>query len=210
MKDRPLPRAFYERHTLSVARELLGQVLVRKTDEGTMTGRIVETEAYRGQDDPASHAYRGATPRNRVMFGHGGFAYVYYVYGFHYCLNATTELPGKAGAVLIRAVEPLEGLEQMLRNRSLAPTSRLEDIASGPGKLTRAMNITSESNGGDLTGKGALYICESTPSEPFRSGASGRIGVKSAYRRPWRFFVVGNRFVSQARPLIAPKNQFYG
>ena len=171
-----------------------------------MRGRIVETEAYRGKDDPASHAYRGATARNRVMFGHGGLAYVYYVYGFHHCLNATTELPGKAGAVLIRAVEPLEGFDHMLRDSAHSSQSRLNGVTNVPGKLTRAMNISLKLNGADLTRRGPLYICESPPLERFLIGSSGRIGVKRAYRRLWRFFIMGNGFVSQARPLVAPEN----
>ena len=202
MKDRPLSRAFYERNTLLTACELLGKLIVRRTKEGIMTGRIVETEAYRSKDDPASHAYRGSTPRNRVMFDHGGLAYVYYVYGFHYCLNATTEVPGTAGAVLIRAIEPLRGLELMLRNRSLSSASPLENITNGPGKLTSAMSITTELNGTDLTSGGALYIRTSPPTKPFRVGTSGRIGVKTAYRRPWRFFIIGNKFVSRTKPRL--------
>lgn len=196
MGHRPLPRTFYERNTIQVAKDLLGKILIRRTAEGQMTGRIVETEAYRGSDDPASHAYRGATQRSRLMFGRGGIAYVYYVYGFHHCLNATTESPGTAGAVLIRAIEPLGGIKNMRLNRPLPRHSRAEDLTNGPGKLAKAMNVTLKLNGTDLTTIGALYIAGRESATPPPISTSTRVGVKKGSRRPWRFFTRDNEFVS--------------
>ena len=144
----PVPRRFYNRDTLIVAPELLGKLLVRRESSGLLVGKIVETEAYRGVDDPASHSYRGKTPRNAVMFGAPGIAYVYFTYGNHYCLNAVTEDEGTPAAVLIRAVEPLEGVDLMMRNRGV---EKLTEVGSGPGKLTKALQITREQNGCDLT-----------------------------------------------------------
>lgn len=193
---RPLPREFYERHTVSVAKELLGKVLVRSTGDESVTGRIIETEAYRGRDDPPSHAFRGRTRRNSLMFGHGGFAYVYFVYGRNWCLNATTERPGNPGAVLVRAVEPLSGLEQMVRRRG---TSDLGALTNGPGKTTEAFGITGSLNGIDLTRRGELYIGSypSTAAEPFV--ASERVGVSSGSLVPWRFRTLDHRLPVRRR-----------
>src|SRR5689334_22620801 len=136
-----LPRSFYNRAAITVARELLGKVLVH----GHTAGMIVETEAYLGGDDLAAHSARGITPRTRVIFGPPGHAYVYFIYGMYECLNLVAEPPGRPGCVLIRALEPLTGMEVMQRRRPAA--RRLEDLASGPGKLTLAMGITRAQNG---------------------------------------------------------------
>ncbi len=192
----PVPRRFYSRDTLIVAPELLGKLLVRRVSSGLLVGRIVETEAYRGVDDPASHSYRGKTPRNAVMFGPPGIAYVYFTYGNHYCLNAVTEEEGTPAAVLIRAVEPLEGVNVMKRNRRV---EKLTELGSGPGKLTKALQITREQNGCDLTDKASnLKICEpSEPSRVFETVHTTRIGIRLAQDRPWRFYVKGNPHVSR-------------
>ncbi len=196
MNIEPLPRTFYERPTVVVARELLGKVLVRQIEGEILSGRIVETEAYRGRDDPASHAHWGKTMRNSVMFGEGGLAYVYFVYGQNFCLNVTTERIGIPGAVLIRAIEPLLGLDAMIGNRFLT-SEKIWNVTNGPGKLCNAMKITRELNGTDLTLRGVLQICQSDFHYPFKIRATSRVGIKKARRRLWRFYVYGNSFVSR-------------
>jgi DNA-3-methyladenine glycosylase len=188
-----LPRGFYEGFTPKVARELLGKVLVRIDAGRRLSGVIVETEAYRGLLDPASHAFRGRTPRNEMMFGKPGRAYVYFVYGFHYCLNVVTEPEGTPAAVLIRAVQPLDGVAEMRRNRAM---SQLNLLANGPGKLTKAMNIGRELNGEDLVTSERLYV-EEGPSPGFSVGAGPRIGLTRGAERRWRFFVKGSPFTSR-------------
>ncbi len=193
-KGNVLNRSFYCRNTLTVAKQLLGKLLVRELPEGKVAGKIVEVEAYRGSDDPASHAYKGKTQRNQIMFGEGGYAYIYFIYGKHFCLNVTTEKVGVPGAVLIRAVEPVYGIEIMKRKRR---TENVKSLTNGPGKLTQAMDITVELNGWDLTRGEKLYICDLDVVEPFEVVSSGRIGVKAGADKPWRFFIKGNLFVSR-------------
>lgn len=193
-KGNVLNRSFYCRNTLTVAKQLLGKLLVRELPEGKVAGKIVEVEAYRGSDDPASHAYKGKTQRNQIMFGEGGYAYIYFIYGKHFCLNVTTEKIGVPGAVLIRAVEPVYGIEIMKRKRR---TENVKNLTNGPGKLTQAMDITVELNGWDLTRGERLYICDLDVVEPFEVVSSGRIGVKAGADKPWRFFIKGNLFVSK-------------
>jgi DNA-3-methyladenine glycosylase len=192
-----LTRPFFERYTPKVAKTLLGTVLVRVVDGERLTGIVVEAEAYRGARDPASHAYRGRTNRNSVMFGEGGHAYVYFSYGFHWCLNVTTEPAGRAGAVLVRAIEPVEGLRRMLKNRGLLSD---EHVTDGPGKLTLALDIDSSLNGEDLVTSDRLFLESGEVKEEVGSGP--RVGVRQGFEFNWRFFVKGNRFVSKARPLI--------
>ncbi len=186
----PLPRAFYNRPAIEVARALLGTVLVH----GSTSGRIVETEAYLGLQDRAAHSWRGITPRTRVMFGEPGHAYVYLIYGMYECLNVVAEPEGSPGCVLIRAVEPLEGIPRMRRRR---PGARgIEDLANGPGKLTLALGITRRHNGADFTA-GPLTIHAPAGMEAPRIGVSPRIGIKHCADWPLRFFVEGSRFVSR-------------
>lgn len=187
----PLSRAFFERSTVQVARDLLGQLLVHETPDGRLLGRIVEVEAYRGPRDPASHAYR-MTPRSKIMWGRPGTAYVYFTYGHHYCMNVVTEREGVAGAVLLRALEPIEGMEGMARRRG---TADLRLLASGPGRLTQAMKIGPEHNNMDLT-NGALYIARGARSS-FRIRTGPRIGIRTAVDRPWRFYMAGHPCVSR-------------
>lgn len=189
-----LPRAFYARNTLSVARELLGKFLVRRVKEGVMIGKMVEVEAYRGPDDPASHAYRGETPRNKLMFGRAGIAYIYLIYGNHYCFNVTTEKKGIPGAVLVRALEPIKGIEIMQRNRG---TKNPLNLTNGPGKLSKAMNITKEQNGLDLTKGGELSVYDPGGKEFPEIVSTKRVGVKAGIDKPWRFYLKNNRFVSR-------------
>jgi DNA-3-methyladenine glycosylase len=186
----PLPRAFYSRPAIEVARALLGTVLVH----GTTSGRIVETEAYLGREDRAAHSWRGMTPRTRVLFGESGHAYVYLIYGMYECLNVVAEGVGSPGCVLIRAVEPLEGIPRMRRRR---PGARgIEDLANGPGKLTLALGITRRHNGADFT-KGPLTIHAPQRPEPVQIAVSPRIGIRHCADWPLRFFIEESRFVSR-------------
>jgi DNA-3-methyladenine glycosylase len=187
-----LKRAFYVRPAVEVARDLLGKVLVH----GPTAGIIVETEAYLGGDDLAAHSARGITDRTRVIFGPPGHAYVYFIYGMYECLNIVAEPEGKPGCVLIRALEPVAGAETMQSRRPAA--KRLEDLASGPGKLTLAMSITRAHNGADLT-RGPLVV--RAPAEPHRVeiAVTPRIGIRECADWPLRFLIKGNRFVSGAR-----------
>ena len=190
-----LTRSFYQQPTLSVARHLLGKYLVRKHGDGTTVGRIVETEAYIGPDDRACHASRGRTPRTQVMFGRAGHAYVYLIYGFHHMLNIVTESVDFPAAVLIRAVEPLEGIELMEWRRG---TKDRGNLASGPGKLCKAFAIDRTLNGGDLCGK-ILYLEDRGDAAPEFS-KTPRIGVEYAgewKHKPWRFVVRNSEFVSK-------------
>ncbi|MDR5694782.1 MAG: DNA-3-methyladenine glycosylase [Armatimonadota bacterium] len=187
----PLPREFFSRDPVSVARELLGHFLVHETAQVRCVGRIVEVEAYGGEDDPASHA-RVRTPRSEIMWGAPGIAYVYFIYGNHHCLNVVTEPEGIPGAVLIRALEPLEGIEWMQRRRGV---EKLTLLASGPGRLTQAMGINLSHNGWDLT-RPPLYIADGSPT-PFEVEATPRIGVIAAKERLWRFYIRGSPFVSR-------------
>ena len=193
MKPRVLPRDFYARDTVKVAKDLLGKRLVRVKGKNRMEGKIVEVEAYRGLDDPASHAFRGLTPRNAPMFGEPGHAYIYFTYGNHYCLNITTQKVGTPGAVLIRAIQPLEGLHEMRRLRPNVPDSNL---TNGPGKLTKALGITKSLNEVDMTKRGDLFVTESDETMP-KVAKSVRVGISQGADRLWRFYVAGNSYVSK-------------
>jgi DNA-3-methyladenine glycosylase len=194
----PLPRAFFNRDPRIVGRELLGKVLLRREGRATLAGRIVECEAYLGSEDPAAHASIGKTERNAVLFGPPGHAYVYFIYGNHYCLNVSC-LPNGAGSLLFRALEPVAGLERMAANRQLEPwQERL--IASGPGRLAEALGITRDrDNGKDLVGhRSDLRIVDDgfVPGEVL---ATPRIGITKAADLALRYIVAGNPFVSGKR-----------
>ena len=193
-----LDRSFYDRPTLEVAPDLLGKILVRRLGRKKLSGIIVETEAYVGPQDLACHASKGRTPRTDVRFGPPGHAYVYMIYGFHFCLNVVTEREGYPAAVLIRALEPLGNVEVMrgLRN---SPQPDI-DIASGPGKLCKALSIARSLNREDLAGK-TLWI-EDNGLDPGPLLTSPRVGVDYAgeYKdKPWRFYAGGNPHVSRVR-----------
>jgi DNA-3-methyladenine glycosylase len=191
---RIMRRAFYARPTSVVARDLLGKVLVRRTKSGILTGRIVETEAY-ASGDPASHAFRGRTCRNKALFGDVGRAYIYQTHGLNFCLNAVAKRGKPAGGVLIRAVEPLEGIVAMQRSRR---RSGLRRPASGPGNLTRAMRIDMRLYGITLTKKGPLYIADDGAAKP-KTRRTVRIGVTAACDKRWRFVVAGNPYITRPR-----------
>lgn len=185
----PLKRSFYARPTVEVSRALLGKII----SYGKCSGRIVETEAYLGAGDLAAHSANGPTARNRVIFGPPGHAYVYFIYGMYECLNLVAEPAGVAGCVLIRALEPVAGIAEMQRRRPTA--RRIEDLANGPGKLTRALGIKLKENGADVT-RGPLLVSEGDGAA-FEIGVSTRIGISKSADLPLRFFVKGNAFVSR-------------
>ena len=210
-----LPESFYARHTVTVARELLGCTLVSVADGVETSGRIVETEAYLGVDDPGSHAAtKGVTKRNAVMFGAPGHAYVYFTYGNHNMLNVVTEPSGTAGGVLIRALEPLTGLDVMLRRRMAGrrpgsgPVPE-RDLANGPGKLAAALGIVLADNGEALDGSATLSIL----GPPERLGgvaSSGRIGLSHGHELELRFYLEGNPYVSGKREGLRPSRSRTG
>ena len=168
---------------------------MRAADGVKLSGVVVETEAYRGSRDPASHAFRGRTRRNDVMFGPAGFAYVYFTMGVHYCLNVTSEEEGSPAAVLIRAVHPVEGMERMKVNRGV---TELTKVASGPGNLTKAFGIDARFNGEDMVTSRQLFF-EAGP-RPGSVGASSRVGVSAGRSLRWRFFARGSPFLSKGKP----------
>jgi DNA-3-methyladenine glycosylase len=184
-----LPRSFYLRPTIHVARALLGQVVAH----GETAGIIVETEAYLGGDDLASHSAAGITDRTRVIFGPPGHAYIYLSYGMHDCLNIVAEPAGTPGCVLIRAIEPVAGLDIMRLRRPSARSDR--DLASGPGKLTRALGITRAMSGRDMT-RGDLVV-RARPTEGIEIAVTPRIGITKCADWPLRYFIKGNKFVSR-------------
>lgn len=187
----PLPRGFYDRDVVAVARALVGKYLVRTSAEGIAAGRIVEVEAYLAQNDPASHSFRGQTKRNASMFGPPGHAYVYTIHR-RFCLNAVTERAGVASAVLIRAVEPLEGLDLMHARRHNGKTL---DLARGPGRLCEAFAIDRQLDGWDLTAGARLWIADGPAPAGLLSGP--RVGISSARDLPLRFYLANCRFVSR-------------
>lgn len=189
-----LGRRFYARPVTEVAQDLLNKVLVGPSGRA---GRIVEVEAYGGGDDPGSHAFRGLTPRTEVMFGPPGRLYVYFTYGMHWCANAVAETDGAAGAVLLRALTPLEGLEAMRAARGPA-AARDRDLCSGPAKLTQALGIDGAFNGADLTtGSDGVTIVSDGIEPPARPVCSTRIGLSAGADRRWRWYVPNTADVSR-------------
>jgi len=185
-----LEEEFYSRDATQVARDCLGKILVH----GPTAGRIVETEAYLGTNDQAAHAWRGITERTKVLFGPPGHAYVYFIYGMHECLNFISEPEGQAGCVLIRALEPLAGIKTMFRRRPKA--RRVEDLASGPGKLTQALAITRKLNGSSLI-DGPITVRRPLDEPPIEIEVSPRIGITHCADWPLRFVIAGSRFASR-------------
>lgn len=188
-----LRKEFYTKDTKTVAKELIGKVLYKKAKKGYLSGIIVETEAYLGEKDPASHAYRGKKKRNEVMFEEGGKVYVYFTYGNHFCFNVVTGKKDSGCAVLIRALEPVSGIEEMMENRN---TRDVYNLTSGPGKITRALNIDKHLNGASLMDD-EIFICNPGKSKRFKIARSRRIGISKNTDRLFRFYMVQNRFVSR-------------
>jgi DNA-3-methyladenine glycosylase len=202
------PRSFYLRHSPLVAKEILGAYLHRIINGIELIGKIVETEAY-GVGDAACHAFRGKTSRNAIMFDEGGFSYIYFTYGMHFCFNISTNVAGIAEAVLIRAVEPIAGIEQM---RSMRPKAHIDrELTSGPGRLCQAFGLTREQNAMDLVESDELFITRGKPDDRSSGvsanliGVSTRIGINVAQEFPWRFFIKENEYVSRAKPSVPGK-----
>jgi DNA-3-methyladenine glycosylase len=193
-----LQRNFYMRDLLTVARDLLGKILVKKENGEILSGMIVEVEAYDGEIDEAAHTYIGKTKRNEIMFNEGGYLYVYFTYGAHFCCNVVTGISGRGTAVLIRAVEPLEGEEIMVKNRfgrKLKNEKEKFNLTSGPGKICQAFAIGREHYGIDLTGD-KIYLLDYRKIRKDEIGVSQRIGIKKSTHLPWRFFVKNNPYIS--------------
>lgn len=194
-----LQRAFYQQDTITVAKQLLGKFFVHESSEGTTVGKIVETEAYKGPEDQAAHSSGGRrTPRNEVMYQEKGHAYVYFIYGMYYCVNFTAgDVPSKPEAVLIRALEPLEGKDLMAKRRG-AKEGAVSNLTNGPGRLCMAMGITKTQNKTDLTAP-PLFILDAPAVSKEEIMETTRVGVDYAgdwKNKHWRFFIKGNRFVS--------------
>jgi DNA-3-methyladenine glycosylase len=192
-----LPRSFYDRDPRLVGPDLLGKILVRRQGRKQLTGRIVEVEAYLGADDLAAHASIGKTARNAVLFGPPGHAYIYFIYGNHYCLNVSCLPVGTPGGILFRALEPLRGIEDMFKLRGIEAGSDLRHLTGGPGRLAAALGITRErDNGKDLTdARSDLFIADDGMPPP-RVLITKRIGITKAAEMPLRYIVAENRFVS--------------
>ncbi|MEO7252303.1 MAG: DNA-3-methyladenine glycosylase [Arenimonas sp.] len=188
-----LTPGFFRRDPRLVAPELLNKLLV--ADDGRR-GRIVEVEAYCGSEDPAAHTFRGKTARNASMFGPGGHLYVYFTYGMHWCANVVCGEEGEGVGVLLRALEPLAGLERMRAERSKAKTDR--DLCRGPGRLAQGFGISGDDDGGDLR-RGRIRVLDDGTAPPAVPAVGPRIGISVATQEPWRWHVPGNRFVSGRR-----------
>jgi DNA-3-methyladenine glycosylase len=199
-----LPREFYDRDPRRVCRELLGKVLVRTERRKYLAARIVEVEAYLGKNDGASHSFIGRTARNAVLFGPPGHAYVYFIYGTHYCLNVSCLPDGVAGGILFRAVEPLMGIEAMAKSRGVALNGArdLRNLTSGPGRLAEAFGITRDrDNGKDLVSADSDLFIADDGYRVKKVLTTPRIGITKAAERPWRYVIAGNPFVSGPRNL---------
>ena len=189
-------RVFFLRDTTIVAKALLGHFLYVEDESRRLGGRIVETEAYLSSDDPACHASRGLTERNRTMFKAGGVAYVYFIYGVHHCLNVVTGPEGKGTAVLIRAIEPTEGIDVMFRNRPGITSP--ENLANGPGKLTIALGITRDDDGSDLlTGRVRLFLEQSIGKHRPKIVTTTRVGIREGCEKLLRYYIAGSAYISK-------------
>jgi len=203
MKDylsgRKLKKSFYRRELLEVARSLIGKTLVKVNGKGNLAGKIVEVEAYHGDFDKAAHSYRGVTKRTEIMFQTGGYLYVYFTYGAHHCCNVVTGKKGQGTAVLIRAVEPLSGIETMSKNRfgrKLKNDKEKFNLTSGPGKTCQAFGINRRHSGIDLTGD-KIFILDAEKIKSKDIGVSKRIGITKSVDLPWRFFIKNNPYLSR-------------
>ena len=182
---RIISRSFYDRDTVDVAQDLIGKLLVRRIGKKIVSGMIIETEAYRYKDDAASHSFVGMTERNKAMFGEVGKAYVYFTYGMHYCVNVVAKNNDfEAGAVLFRALEPVEGVDFMIKQRK---TTLISNLTNGPAKLTQALQITKKQYGEDLTKLSSLFVIEGKKIRKSEIKARSRIGIKKATDKLWNF-----------------------
>jgi DNA-3-methyladenine glycosylase len=194
-----LKKTFYRRELLEVANDLLGKILVKIDGKNILAGKIVEVEAYHGNFDEASHAFIGITKRNEVMFESGGCLYVYFTYGAHHCCNVVTGMKGEGTAVLIRAVEPVSGVEKMIKNRfgrKLKNDKEIFNLTSGPGKVCQAFGMDRTHSGIDLTGN-KIFILDGKKISSKEIGISKRIGITRSVDLPWRFFIKNNPYLSR-------------
>ncbi len=203
MKDhlsaKKLRKSFYRRELLDVAKSLLGQVLVKVDGKNILSGKIVEVEGYHGDFDEAAHSYRGITKRTEIMFEAGGYLYVYFTYGAHHCCNVVTGKKGQGTAVLIRAVEPMSGIDKMIKNRfkrRLKNDMEIFNLTSGPGKTCQAFGISRKYSGIDLTGN-KIFILDGEKIKSKDIGVSKRIGISKSVDLPWRFFIKNNPYLSR-------------
>jgi DNA-3-methyladenine glycosylase len=197
MKPSKLKSSFYNRPTLDVAVDLLGKLLIYQSGRTRLGGRLVEVESYIGEDDPACHASVGKTPRNAIMYGPAGYLYVYFTYGNHFMLNIVTEKESFPAAILLRGLEPLFGVKQMMANRGVEKPT---EIASGPGKLAKALGITTEQKGLDVAGSQFYLLDDKTPAG--KVWCSPRIGLTDGKDKPWRFFIKDNPHVSKGAAYV--------
>lgn len=194
-KLKPLPAEFYRRNTLTVAKELLGKVIIRLSGKQFLSAMITETEAYIGDHDPASHSYQKITDRNKIMYDTGGKVYVYFIYGNYYCFNIVTGKRGEGNAVLVRAAEPLNGIERMKKARG--KTLGLHELTNGPAKLCIALGIDREFYGEDVTEKKKIFISMNKVKKDITVCTSKRIGINTGEDLPYRFFIKDNPFVTR-------------
>lgn len=199
LKRDKLTRDFYKRDVLTVAKELLGKILVKNNGEQIYSGIIVEVEAYNGAIDEAAHTFIGRTPRNEIMFGEGGFLYVYFTYGMYFCCNVVTGVKGNGEAVLLRGLEPLDGLDFMAINRfgknSISEKDKFK-LTNGPGKLCMALDIKRDDNGTNLLGN-KIFILDNKKVPKNKIVTSTRVGITRSTDLPWRFYIKENKFVSK-------------
>lgn len=194
-----LPKEFYTRDVVTVAKELLGKYFIKREKNFDYITKIVETEAYDGSIDEAAHTYIGMTERNKIMFNEGGYLYVYFTYGFHYCANIVTGEKGEGTAVLIRAIEPIKPIHNMARNRfgrKLKSEKEIFNLTSGPGKVCQALKIDKKFYGIDLTGD-KVFLADNEPVLEENIVTTHRIGIKKSLHFPWRFYIKNNPFVSK-------------
>jgi DNA-3-methyladenine glycosylase len=199
LNNKKLDKDFYKAEVLIVARQLLGKTLVKKDGKTILSGRIVEVEAYDGEVDQAAHSYGGITKRNEIMFNEGGYLYVYLSYGVHFCCNVVTGIKNKGTAILIRAVEPVEGIEIMCKNRfgkKNINEKEIINLTSGPGKVCKAFGIEKKHSGFDLTGD-KIFILNSSLKEREKIVSSKRIGITKSAHLPWRFYIKNNPYLSR-------------
>lgn len=194
-----LPRKFYTREVRAVAKDLLGKILVKKDGNSILAGKIVEVEAYDGKIDQAAHTFIGKTKRNQIMFNEGGYFYVYFTYGTHYCCNVVTGKKDHGTAVLIRAIEPVKGVKKMIENRygrDLLNEKERFNLTSGPGKVCQAMGINKSHYGADLTDD-TIFIMDSQKIQKDMIVIAKRVGIKKSIELPWRFYIKDNPYVSK-------------
>ena len=199
LSTKKLKKSFYRREVIVVARDLLGKVLVKSNGKEILAGKIVEVESYHGDIDAAAHSYGGVTKRNEIMFEAGGYLYVYFTYGAHHCCNVVTGKKGQGTAVLIRAIEPIIGLNRMITNRferKLKNEKEIFNLTSGPGKVCQAFKLDRSHSGTDLTGN-KIFILNGEKIKSRDIGISKRIGITRSVDLPWRFFIKDNPYLSR-------------